>query len=184
MTRTRTTTALAVGAALVATVALANWLTARYGFVPVGFGLTATAGTYAAGACLALRDLLQDIGGRWAVLAAIVAGAIVSFWTSNTALAVASGVAFLLSELADALIYTPIRNRSAFGDPRWSAAVVLSNLVGTLVDSTVFLWIAFGPAAILPALAGQVVGKAYPTAAYLLAGWARRSAVRSEPLDA
>jgi len=33
-------------------VAAANWLTARYGLIAVGLGLTATAGTYAAGLCL------------------------------------------------------------------------------------------------------------------------------------
>ena len=34
----------------------ANWLTSRYGFIPVGLGLSATAGTYAAGLCLLARD--------------------------------------------------------------------------------------------------------------------------------
>lgn len=35
--------------AYLATIVVANWLTAEYGFVPVGLGLLATAGTYAAG---------------------------------------------------------------------------------------------------------------------------------------
>ena len=35
-------------------------------------------------------------------------------------------------------IYTPLRQRN-----RW-AAVVASNTVGSLVDSTLFLWLAFG----------------------------------------
>jgi queuosine precursor transporter len=181
MTRMARTTVIA--SALVASVALANYATSRFGFVPVGFGLAATAGTFAAGACLALRDALQDAGGRWAVAAAILAGALVSVATSSPALALASGAAFLASELADAAVYTPLRHHSEVGDSRWSAAVAGSNLVGTIVDSALFLGLAFGPAAILPALAGQLVGKAYPTLAYLTLGWGRR-AVHGEPVHA
>lgn len=170
------------GLALVASVALANWATARYHFVPVGFGQSATAGTFAAGLCLALRDGLQDVGGRWAVLAAIGAGGIVSVVTSNPALALASGVAFVVSEALDAAVYTPLKAKARTGEARWAGAVTASNVVGTLADSIIFLGLAFGPMAILPALAGQLIGKAYPTVAYLIAGWTRR-AVHGESVD-
>jgi len=50
MTRKFDPIALITGTAFVAAIVLANWLTSRYGFVSVGLGLSATAGTYAAGA--------------------------------------------------------------------------------------------------------------------------------------
>jgi uncharacterized PurR-regulated membrane protein YhhQ (DUF165 family) len=68
------------------------------------------------------------------------------------ALVVASAVAFLLSELADFAVYTPLAQR------RLVAAVVASSLVGLVVDSIVFLWLAFGS---LDFLLGQVVGKGW-----------------------
>lgn len=155
---------------LLASVLLANYATTRYGFVPVGLGLTATAGTFAAGFALALRDALQDTGGRRAVLAVVLAGAALSYLIADPAIATASAVAFLLAELADLLVYTPLRRRSSLGDRRWVAAVVASNAVGAVIDTAVFLGIAFGLAAIAPALPGQLVGKAWATLAYLVAG--------------
>jgi hypothetical protein len=41
-------------------VATANWPTLRYGFITVGFGSAATAGTYAAGLCLTRRPHPRD----------------------------------------------------------------------------------------------------------------------------
>lgn len=151
--------------AFVATVWLANWLTSRYGFVPVGFGYTATAGTLAAGLSFGLRDALHELAGRWVVAAAIVAGALLSAFVSPS-LALASGVAFLLSETADLAVYEPLRRR------RWVAAVIASNLVGALVDTVVFLHLAGFP--IRVALTGQMLGKALMILpALLLVGWVR-----------
>jgi len=65
---------------------------------------------------------------------------------------VASASAFLLSELADLAVYTPLARR------RMVTAVILSSMAGLVVDSIVFLWLAFGS---LDFLAGQVVGKAW-----------------------
>lgn len=134
----------------VATVFVANWLTNSYGFVPVGFGLSATAGTYAAGMSFGLRDALHEVTGRWVVVTAIVAGAGVSAVVSPS-LALASGVAFLISESADLAVYEPLRQR------RWVAAVVLSNLVGASLDTVIFLHLAGFP--IRAAFTGQMVGK-------------------------
>lgn len=160
--------AAAVG--FIATILLANYLTTRFGFVPVGFGLTATAGTFAAGFALALRDAVQDALGRWAVLTAIVVGAGLSFLVADPFIALASAAAFLISELADFAIYTPLRRKSRLGDKRWAGAVIASNLVGAVVDTAIFLGIAFGAAAILPSIPGQLVGKSWATLAYLLIG--------------
>jgi queuosine precursor transporter len=118
-------------------VAAANWMTARYGMVA---GLV-TAGTFAAGLTFLVRDWLQEAGGRWWVVGAIVAGAGLSVWLSSPALALASGVAFLVSETADFAVYTPLRKRSP------AAAMALSNTVGAVVDSLLFLSLAGFPLA-------------------------------------
>jgi hypothetical protein len=70
-------------------------------------------------------------------------------------LVLASVAAFLLAELADLAVYTPLRAR------RLGLAVLASGLVGSVVDSAVFLWLAFGS---LDFIAGQVVGKLWMSA--------------------
>ncbi len=59
-------------AVYMAAIIAANWMTATYGLVPVGFGLKVTAGTFAAGAVLLVRDRLQLVANRWWVLGAII----------------------------------------------------------------------------------------------------------------
>jgi hypothetical protein len=158
----------------VGTVVAANWLLETYGIVGIGLGLTAPAGVYAAGLGFGLRDALHEAGGSRFVLAAIATGAGLSWWLSDAvtipgghaSIAVASGVAFGLAELADLAIYAPLRER------RWTAAVILSNIVGAVVDSAVFLWLAFGS---LDYIDGQVVGKTYMVALALPVVWLVRS---------
>lgn len=133
----------------IGTIVLANIALLLWGLVPVGFGLVAPAGVFFAGFALTARDLTQEALGRRGVLVAIGAGALLSAVLSP-ALALASGSAFLLSELADFAVYTPLARRS------WIGAVALSNTVGAVVDSVLFLWLAFGS---LDFLAGQLVGK-------------------------
>jgi uncharacterized PurR-regulated membrane protein YhhQ (DUF165 family) len=144
------------------TIVAANWAIQTFGLVPVGLGLLAPAGVYFAGIAFTLRDLTQETLGRWWTLAAIGAGALLSLAVSDAAFALASGLAFLLSELADFAVYTPLRRR------HWLGAVALSNTVGLLVDSCLFLWLAFGS---LDFLAGQAVGKAWMTLAFVAVLW-------------
>lgn len=169
----------AAGISLVASVVIANYVTTRYGFIPVGFGQMATAGTLAAGFALAARDAIQDaIGKRW-MLAALAAAAGLSYAVSDPMIAIASLAAFVVSELLDFAVYTPIRNKSILGDRRWAVAVVLSSLVGIVADTVVFLGLAFGAAAILPALIGQLIGKGWATALYLAIGTAVKACCTS-----
>src|SRR5215216_5729587 len=137
----------------VATIYAANWAITAFGVVPVGFGLVAPAGVYFAGLAFTLRDLTQESLGRAWTVAAIVVGALLSALVSPQ-FAIASGAAFLLSELADFAVYTPLRERN------WLGAVVLSNVVGLVVDSALFLQLAFGSQDFL---VGQVVGKGWMT---------------------
>ena len=148
----------------IAVIVLANWAIQAFGVVPVGFGLMAPAGVYFAGLAFTLRDLVQEELGRVWTVAAIVIGASVSALISPQ-FAVASGVAFLISELADFAVYTPLRHRN------WLAAVALSNTVGLVIDSVLFLLLAFGS---LEFLAGQVVGKLWMTLLAVALLWAVR----------
>jgi uncharacterized PurR-regulated membrane protein YhhQ (DUF165 family) len=152
-------------AGYVLTIVAANLAIDRFGIVPIGLGLMAPAGVYFAGLAFSLRDALHETGGRRLTVAAILAGAALSALVSGQ-LATASGLAFLLSELADFAVYTPLRRRS------WLGAVVASNTVGVAVDSALFLWLAFGS---LDFIAGQVVGKLYMTvlAVALIVVWRR-----------
>jgi queuosine precursor transporter len=144
-----------------ASIVAANVLITVFGLVPVGFGLLAPAGVYAAGLAFWLRDQVHDaLGVRWTVLA-IVLGALLSAGLSPS-LALASGVAFLVSEMADLCVYTPLRERGHI------RAVVASNVVGLIVDSALFLALAFGN---LDFLAGQIVGKLWTLVPVVLWLW-------------
>jgi uncharacterized PurR-regulated membrane protein YhhQ (DUF165 family) len=161
------------------TIPAANWLIGNFGtvcipqgpcLIPVAPGIMAPSGVLMIGAALLLRDLVQRRYGPTASIACILAGAALSFFVAVPALAVASGAAFLLSEFADFAVYTPLAKR------RFALAIILSCLAGAVVDSALFLWLAFGS---LDHLAGQVIGKAYAALAYLGVRQIR-SAVRAE----
>lgn len=146
----------------VGTVFAANYAVNHWGLVSVGFGLHAPAGVYFVGIAFTLRDIVHRSLGRTAVIAAILVGAALAYFIEDAvtipgglmALALASAIAFLISELSDLAVYEPIRNKG------WLPAVVVSNIVGILVDSALFLWLAFGSLAFFE---GQVVGKAWMT---------------------
>lgn len=159
-------------AAYLGSIVAANWLTARYGFVPVGFGLLATAGTYTAGAAFVARDAVQDTAGRLGVLAALAVGAVLSWFASTPTLAAASAAAFATSELIDMLVYTPLRRHG------YVRAALASNVVGSIVDTFVFLGLAgFGFAARV--VAGQLVGKFWITVVVVLGVVAVRAVLRN-----
>lgn len=156
----RATTA---SAGYIATIPAANMLVTQFGAVPVGFGLLAPAGVFMVGLALVLRDLVHETAGRWAVLAAIAAGTVASYALADPALATASAVAFGVAELADMAVYTPLRKRGLL----W--AVTGSNAVGLVVDSVLFLHLAFGSQQFLP---GQIVAKTEMTMLAVVALWA------------
>ncbi|MCW5698720.1 MAG: VUT family protein [Rhodospirillales bacterium] len=122
----------------------------------------APSGVLMIGLALVMRDLVQRrLGVRWAV-AAILCGAIASAFLAPAALVVASTVAFLMSEFADLAIYTPLQRR------RLMLAVLLSSLIGLVIDSAVFLYLAFGS---LTYVEGQVIGKAWMVLLAMPAIW-------------
>ncbi|MDR1998548.1 MAG: hypothetical protein LBQ06_01205 [Frankiaceae bacterium] len=162
------------GAALavyMASVVLANVLTARLGLVAVGFGLVATAGTYAIGGAYGTRDLVQWWLGRWYVFAAMAAGAVVSWWLATPRLAVASGATFALAEVLAFAVFVPLRRRG------FAAAVAGASAAGVVADTFLFLWLAGFPLTLV-VVAGQLLGKAYVTAAIVLVRGAGRAVPR------
>jgi len=143
------------------TIPAANWLIGHVGttcipngpcVLPVAPGLMAPSGVTMVGIALVLRDLLQRRLGAIMSALAILFGSALSAMLAPASLVFASATAFLLSEFADLAVYTPLARR------RLVVAVLASSCVGLVVDSIVFLWLAFGS---LDFLAGQVVGKAW-----------------------
>ena len=85
----------------------------------------------AVGAIFVLRDFAQrEIGHR--VIIAMLIGACLSYVMADPLVAVASVVAFLVSETADWAVYTytkkPVKQR-----------ILLSSAIGTPIDSAIFL---------------------------------------------
>ena len=155
------------------TIPAANWMIGHVGticvpnsacLIPVAPGLMAPSGVVMIGIALVLRDLVQRRLGVGFSAGAVVGGAILSALVAPPALVIASATAFLISETADFAVYTPLAKRQLV------AAVVASSLVGLVLDSIIFLWLAFGS---LDFLLGQIVGKAWmvllsiPFVAYL-----------------
>ena len=143
------------------TIPVANWMIYNVGTVcppngpcviPVGFGLMAPSGVLMVGLALVLRDLVQRRLGFGIAVAAILIGAAISGLVAPLSLVIASASAYLISEFADLAVYTPLQQR------RLVTAVIVSSMVGLVVDSIVFLWLAFGS---LEFLAGQVIGKSW-----------------------
>lgn len=152
--------ALVPATAFVGCVVAANILTSRYGLVPLGLGLVVSAGTFTAGLALLVRDWLDEAGGRVWVLVAIVAGAAVSAATTpGWRLALASGLAFSVSEMADWAVYRPLRARG------WAKAAVASNVAGAVVDSLLFLSVAGFP--LWPGVPAQTAVKVAVTSLFV-----------------
>jgi uncharacterized PurR-regulated membrane protein YhhQ (DUF165 family) len=137
----------------------ANWMIRNVGstvlpdgthLAPVGFGLLAPSGAYAAGVTFIVRDVVQRTAGRVWSISIIGPGAIATSLLSPR-LAMASGIAFLLAELMDLAVYSPLQKRGLV------RAVMVSGVAASVADSIVFLVIAGIPLAV--ALAGLLLAK-------------------------
>ncbi len=150
-------TALAV--AYIALVVSANWLASQY-LITVPFThYIAPAGVLCIGAVLVMRDWLQQLRGlRW-VFGLILGAGVLSYvmgvaigYGSLQRVALASLAAFIVSEgIFETAIFTPLRKR------HFTLGVGLSASVGNLIDSYVFLVLAFPFWHSL--YAGNVIGK-------------------------
>lgn len=181
--------ALAYFLAFIACIPIANWMIGNVGTVcvaqgpclvpvwpwgPGGHPLMAPSGVLMIGLALVLRDLVQRRLGRSVAIIAIVAGAALSGAVAPPQLIVASAAAFLLSELADFAVYTPLQSRGLV------LAVLASSVVGLVVDSVLFLWLAFGS---LDYVAGQILGKLWMVLLALpVVHWIRKREIANKTL--
>ena len=119
-----------------------------------GLGWAFNPVTIVTGLVLVARDFAQREIGHWVLLAMAVALGL-TWATSGGELALASGVAFAISELVDWAVYT-------FTRLRLSTRVLLSSALAAPVDTTVFL---IGAEAIrsgqltVPNVAMSIIGK-------------------------
>lgn len=148
----------ALSSVFVALAVFANWLASKYVVHVPLTTYVAPAGVFCIGAALVLRDWLQQIAGLWWTLALVVIGGGASYligdaagWTSLQKIALASLVAFIVSETVEAAVFTPLRNRNL------TAGVLASGMVGNALDSWLFLTLAFGSTAFFW---GNFIGKA------------------------
>jgi uncharacterized PurR-regulated membrane protein YhhQ (DUF165 family) len=158
----------------IGTIFMANWFIGHVGtqfdpggphVIQVWPGIYAPSGVLWVGVALVLRDMVQFFLGRRVSIGAMLIGAAASYFVAPS-LALASATAFLLSETADLAVYTPMIRRG------WLvAAVFASSTVGLIVDSIVFLTLAFGS---LEFLEGQIIGKLWMTAAAAFVIWLLR----------
>lgn len=133
--------------------------------IPVAPGVMAPSGVVMVGLALTLRDLVQRRLGIGLSAIAVLVGAALSAVFAPPALVIASAAAFLLSEFADLGVYTPLQRRGLV------LAATASSLVGIVIDSIVFLWIAFAD---LSFLTGQIIGKSWMVLACIPAlAWLR-----------
>jgi queuosine precursor transporter len=145
------------------TIPLANFFIGNVGtvcvdngpcLIPVGFGFMAPSGVLLIGLALVARDWLQELTSwKWAVIA-VVFGSLLSLWTSNPFIAIASASAFFVAEMFDLAVYTPLRKKGKH------IAVLASGIVGSAIDSLLFVYLAFGS---FDFSVGTFVGKLYAT---------------------
>lgn len=135
----------------VAAIPLTNWLFAYVGVLPIGStGYVWHPLAILVGFWLVLRDVAhEELGDRW-IFAPVLVGMALSFWTSSPRIAVASAIAFLISECVDYAVY------------RWSGRpvaqrVILSSAASVPVDSVLFSGIAFGLASVNPVTFGVML---------------------------
>jgi queuosine precursor transporter len=170
---------LALAVSFVGLVLLANWLASRYVVTVPLTSYKAPAGVFCIGGVLVLRDWMQQLAGlRWTMPLVYASGLLswavgdLAGWTSLQKIAIASVVAFTISETIEALVFTPVRNRSL------TAGVALSATVGNAVDSYVFLTLAFSSTAFFW---GQFWGKNEAIALGVLLTLGRRRILPASP---
>lgn len=156
--------------AMAAVVALSNWLV-QY---PINPWLTWGAFSYP------LAYLVTDVcnrchGPRQARAIAVcgfVVGFALSLWLANLQIALASGTAFLVSQLLDVAVFNRLRRASWWKAPLWGS------IAASVVDTAIFFSLAFHGTEIawLPLAAGDLAVK-FLMAALLLAPY--RALVRS-----
>ena len=115
----------------IALIVLVNWGFTVVPLIKLADGTLWPPLSLVVGFIFVVRDFAQrEIGHR--VLLAMLVGAVLSYIMANPFVAVASAAAFAVSELADWLVYSVTKRPL-------SQRILLSSLLGTPIDSAVFL---------------------------------------------
>ena len=146
--------------AFLATIPAANWMVGHIGTVcspictvPVLPGVPAPSGSLVIGIALVLRNFLQLRAPRQWIILLIAIGGLIAAGVAPVALAIASASAFMLGELTDWAVFTPLRRR------RLTWAIICAGASGAVMDAFVFITLAFGSAYWL--MPGQIVAKVW-----------------------
>ncbi len=116
-------------------------------FYPV---IYAPSGVMFAGLAFVLRDILQRMAGLSVSLIAVVCGTVLSYLFVDERLAIAGSIAYFLSEITDTSVYSYLQKYNLI------VAIFISACTGLLIDSLVFLHLAFHS---YQFLTGQIIGK-------------------------
>lgn len=125
-------------------IAVANVLTAKFSpFVLFGGTFIVPVGSFLIGATFMLRDFVQVRHGRKVAyqtifVALVLSGILSTIFGDTLYVAVASMLAFLVSEVIDTEVFSKARCSFA-------ARVVVSGIVGGVIDSAVFVVVALSP---------------------------------------
>ncbi len=135
----------------VASIVAVNWMFTAIAPWPTPLGDLYLA-TLVVGFVFVLRDYAQREAGH-AVLAATVAGGVLTWFIVEPAIAVASVTAFMLSEMVDWGVYSFLRRPL-------SQRILISSLIAVPLDTLAFQYLAgyLTPAAFLTEIASKAVG--------------------------
>jgi hypothetical protein len=153
-----------------AAVAAANAATVHLPLIPVGFGLSATAGTLGIGLIALYMAWLRSFRSPTLVVAAIATAAVVSCLTGSP-IGIAWGVAYLIAEAVGALSWQPL---VALGASRWRIVAGLS--LASLVDIVVFVTLLRLTMPVT--VPGQLLGKALVAILTVALAWSVLTAWR------
>ena len=103
-----------------------NWLTWGALTYPIAFLITDTTNRF-----------FGATGARKVVYVGFILGVILSLWAADTRVAIASGSAFLIAQLLDIIIFNKFRRKT------WWKAPLISSLISSAIDTTLFFSIAF-----------------------------------------
>jgi len=121
--------------AYISSIILANLLVIYIGIIDIGI-ISFPAGAIMIGLCFSLRDFVQKYYGKYKCWLWMLLATIITILFSRE-VAFASGIAFLLAESIDWLVFT-------FYNNSFKKRLILSNILSLPVDSLVFVPILFG----------------------------------------
>ena len=91
--------------------------------------------------CFLVTDITNRLYGaknaRYIIYAGFILGVVLSLWLADVRIAIASGTAFLVSQLLDVAIFDKLRNQA------WWKAPVISSFLASITDGVLFYSLAF-----------------------------------------